>query len=178
MEDNQFLIYKTPSPTISILKEFVLNDKYGVLDTDEFQTISKTNWPNASRDEINDHEFLDLFHKVYWKDYTEWLYSEFPYIQNPKVHNIWYQVYESEDSHDWHIHEDCHIANIIYLQLQDDSLITQFKLNDQILVPQVKEGDTLVFNPYYTHRSPINTTSTTKIIISFNISYELLSNCQ
>ena len=161
--------YKTPTETVKSLKEFVLNDRYGQPDYEHDISISKSNWIQSARNKENDDKFRSVFESVFWRGYCEWLKDTFE-VQYPILQNLWYQVYDSNDYHDWHIHANTSIANVIYLQLQDHSLVTQFKLSDgSIHVPDVNEGDTLVFNPTYSHRSPSNQTNTKKIILSFNV---------
>ena len=52
-----------------------------------------------------------------------------------------------------------------------DGYGTEFKINDRIIRPKVKEGDLLVFPPDVLHRSPENTSGEEKIIISFNTAW-------
>lgn len=170
-----FHSYKTDSCAISTLKEFVINDCYGRPDYEHDVSISKSNWVQSARNKENDDKFRFVFGDVFWPGYCEWLKDTFE-VQYPICQNLWYQVYDKEDYHDWHIHENTSIANVIYLQLQDHSLVTQFKLSDgSIHVPDVTEGDTLVFNPTYPHRSPPNHTNTVKMIISFNVTYGMFN---
>lgn len=160
----QFYRYKTPKDVIQQFKEFILNDPSGQYDNDGLSQITKTNWGKGEG-----QPFKDLFLQIYWDGYCEWAKKTLPGSPNLTLDNVWYQVYHQSDNHDWHVHDRVHIANIIYLQLEDSSLLTQFKINDEIYIPQVEEGDTLTFDPSYLHRSPSNTTNTVKIIISFNV---------
>lgn len=168
--------YKCPDDAVELLKEFVLQDTFGVsVRGDENQSIEKTNWPDECRDEENDKKFVELFMNNFWNNYVEWFEETYPEFSNPRMINIWYQIYRGDgDSHDWHIHERACLANVIYLELPDPSLGTQFRFNgNHVFTPPVEEGDTLAFNPFYWHRSPENHTGKQKVVVAFNVDYDV-----
>jgi hypothetical protein len=111
--------------------------------------------------------YLEIFNKMidpFIKKMTINLnscYYEVPYI--------WFQQYNHNDTHNWHNHTGCQFANVYFLELEDNSLGTEF-LDKQYNV-KLKEGDVLTFPSYLYHRSPINLTKTRKTIISFNSSF-------
>ena len=162
-----YFSYKCSPEKLAPLKEFILNDTFGGPCGD----VSKTNWHEEARDKHNDDEFVELFFDCYWGGYAHYVRYRFP---NTALHltNVWYQVYEPGDQHDWHIHEDQDIANVLYLELPDKSVPTEFWLpwykENPIVPPNVEEGETLIFPATQRHRSPVNDTNQRKIIIAFN----------
>lgn len=81
----------------------------------------------------------------------------------------WFQQYNNNDVHHWHNHTGSQFANVFFVELEDDSLGTEF-LDPKYNI-KVKEGDLITFPSYLYHRSPLNLTQTRKTIISFNSSF-------
>lgn len=130
--------------------------------------ISKTDWnlsDTVPRPYIN----------VISNDLTGTLQSAFTSMGFDKyqIHNVWFQQYTTNAEHPWHNHAGCHFTCIYYVELPDDSLLTQF-INpvDQSTVFQIdaKEGDILLIPSIIKHRSPKVTSNSRKTIISFNAS--------
>jgi len=166
-------IHKTKESTVHKLREFVLNDSFGIAVSDgKDLSIAKTSWPDECRNEENDNRFLSLFDEYYWKDYVTWFENTFNAI--PTLGTVWYQVYEHGDSHDWHRHAGTtqQYANVLYLSLPCKTLTTQFRDS----FPEAEEGDTLVFNPFEDHCSPINHTFSPKIVIAFNVIWKTINS--
>lgn len=90
-----------------------------------------------------------------------------------QVHNVWFQQYTNKSCHPWHNHGGCHFTCIYYVELPDDSLLTQFlDPIDQKSVFQIdaKEGDILIIPSLLKHQAPEVTSDVRKTIISFNAS--------
>ena len=161
-----FKFYSQPEK-LAPLKEFILNDTFG----GRYCDVSKTNWHDEARDEENDFIFVKLFYDCYWGHYAHYVRHRFP---NTALHltNVWYQVYEPGDQHDWHDHPDEDLANVLYLEVPDKSVPTEFWLpwdeENPLVPPDVDVGDTLVFPAQQYHRSPVNDTNQRKIVIAFN----------
>lgn len=81
----------------------------------------------------------------------------------------WFQQYNHGDVHNWHNHTGSQFANVFFVELEDNSIGTEF-LDPKYNI-KVKEGDLITFPSYLYHRSPINLTQTRKTIISFNSSF-------
>jgi hypothetical protein len=131
--------------------------------------ISKTDW-NLPKE--NKREYINFFYKIIT-----------PYMNNMafklkckswNISNAWYQVYKEQDTHSWHIHENNNYTNVYYLDLPERNIKTQLydiienKVIDEI---EIKEGQLFTFPAHIIHRSPINTSDKTKIIISFNSNF-------
>ena len=86
--------------------------------------------------------------------------------------DFWFQQYAHLDTHAWHRHNRCFYSNVYYLELPGDGSKTIFKNpfnSEEIIYPDVKEGDILTFPSMVEHCSPPNTSTDRKTIISFNI---------
>lgn len=85
------------------------------------------------------------------------------------IKEIWFQQYLNRASHGWHTHGS-HFTNVYYLELDEDApktvLINPFTREE--FVPDVKEGQTLVFPAYVIHKSPDDFFEKRKTIISWN----------
>lgn len=129
-------------------------------------TISHTDWnlPDQMQREYRDYFIKNIFSE-FAKNFCNYFKKG-----NIKLHNLWFQVYKLNDSHESHTHAGCHFTNVFYLKLPNKNLKTQILLpNNKQLEVNVKEGDILTFPAYYWHQSPINTTYDEKIVISFNM---------
>lgn len=112
----------------------------------------------------------------------EWLRQVFPMIQQHileacqkmgynsyEISEIWFQQYENNDSHGWHIHAG-NFAGVFYVELPEGTPITNFvdPITKKIFVPDAAEGDIVIFPSYLLHKSPVNQSFNRKTIISFN----------
>lgn len=85
-------------------------------------------------------------------------------------HNFWFQQYEKDAIHNWHIHGEAQWTNVYYLELPEDAPKTEFidPITREIKTFSVKEGDVLTFPSFIVHRAPTVTSDSRKTIISFN----------
>jgi len=130
--------------------------------------ISKTNWNNEP---IEDNSTIQL--KYFFFEYLVEFYAKNLKREHKKdfdIKKIWYQIYKAKsgDYHDWHDHMPTpNLSQVWYLKLPK-GYGTEFKVNNKIIKPKVREGDLLVFTPDVIHRSPCNNSNEDKIIVSFN----------
>jgi hypothetical protein len=86
-----------------------------------------------------------------------------------KINEMWFQQYIGKASHGWHTHGS-HFTNVYYLELDENApktvLINPFTREE--FVPDVKEGQTIVFPSYVIHKSPEDFFENRKTIISWN----------
>jgi len=89
-----------------------------------------------------------------------------------EIHNFWFQQYQKNDNHGWHTHGGCQWSLIYFVELPNKDISTEFYDTDaqQIIQPEVQEGDIIIFDSKAPHRSPKNTTDSRKTIISANLS--------
>lgn len=93
------------------------------------------------------------------------------------IKDIWFQQYQISDTHGWHIHGH-NFTGVYYLDLPTDAPKTQIVNpfnQEQILIPEVVEGDILIFPSYVIHRAPKIKENINKTIISFNCVVELIT---
>ena len=154
--------FKTNDIFLSKAKKYISKSiNYTKID-EKFNIISKTSF-------YSDNSVLENLYKKYLeKQYNEKIYKECG--RTTKLCNIWYQVYEANtnSSHEFHGHDDCSFANVVYISLPNKELITEFIYMNSLVKPDVDEGDTLIFYPKLLHRSLPNYTESDKIVISFN----------
>jgi len=86
-----------------------------------------------------------------------------------QITNLWFQVYEKGDFHNFHTHMRTNFTNVFYLNLPHKNINTKIKLNNKNYNIYVEEGDILSFPGYYPHGSSENKYNERKIIISFNM---------
>ena len=131
--------------------------------------ISQTDWnvpTNTKR------EYLDFFYTII-KPYMNTMSNKLK-CKSWNIYNTWFQIYKKEDTHSWHLHPDVNYTNVYYIDLPEKKLKTQLydvienKIIDTI---EIKEGQLFTFPANIIHRSPINTSTKTKTIISFNSNF-------
>ena len=83
--------------------------------------------------------------------------------------NIWYQQYDSDSRHGWHIH-DTSFSGVYFLELDENSCSTRFCVPTDFNPFQVdaKEGDMILFPSHLFHTSPANK-GNRKTSIAFNL---------
>ena len=132
--------------------------------------ISKTDW-NLPRD--FKREYLDYFYEVF-RPYMNEMATKLK-CKNWNIGNGWFQIYDKNDKHTWHIHQQCNYTNVYFLHLPNNSIKTHiYDLMTDTMVDdlEVKEGQVLTLPSNYIHRSPTNNTNDKKVIISFNSNFD------
>lgn len=83
--------------------------------------------------------------------------------------NIWYQQYNDNDYHGWHIHNTS-FSGVYFLELDENSSSTRFCVPTDFNPFQVdaKEGDIILFPSHLFHTSPANR-GNRKTSIAFNL---------
>lgn len=119
------------------------------------------------------HRYLPILRPHLLQELNEIL----PEMGYTKFHitNIWYQQYETDSVHGWHVHTDCQFSAVYYLELPESCPKTEFVIpfdQKETLNINVKEGDIVIFPSYCIHRAPKNTSTERKTIISWNSNYE------
>lgn len=172
-----------------MITKHVLESVYTVSDLEQHEQIKDEllNLIDASPagSMVNETDKLNVT-KVDWDVATDfsrpWVNHLLPYL-NPhiadifklmgfskfRIKEIWFQQYERKASHGWHTHGS-HFTNVYYLELDDNApktvLINPFTKEE--FVPDVKEGQVLVFPSYVIHKSPDDFFEKRKTIISWN----------
>jgi len=128
--------------------------------------ITRCDW-NVSR-EIP-RNWLEILRPSLTKE-LDIIYNELGYDKYD-IKNIWFQQYATNGTHGWHVHVDCQWTNVYYVDMPDEcpqtEIINPYNQKEIIKI-DVKEGDILTFPSFVIHRAPVNTSTKTKTIISFN----------
>jgi hypothetical protein len=154
-----------------ILKYFKeANDESYKIKDDYFNDkLIKTDWPKADNWErpwikysVNElYEQLNIFAQ------------ELGY-QETKLHKMWYQQYDYNDVHNWHIHDGSYTGTY-YVEYSKDCPTTQFlypnNLNKSFTI-NVEEGDIIFFPCFFIHRSAVSKSKKRKSIISWNVDFK------
>lgn len=147
----------------SVLLEFFDKAEGYPLDIDS-QDISKTDWkvPREVKRNYMDY-FLDIIVPVYKQITEELSYGEF------KIDNVWFQQYYHNKYHEWHIHPETHMSNILYVEVPKGSETEIYDpIKNKVTKMKVKEGDVLAMPAYVWHRSPPNPSKKRKSVLVFN----------
>lgn len=84
-----------------------------------------------------------------------------------EMDSIWFQQYYFEDGHAWHTHAG-NFTGVYYLELPENAQATELVVNNEVICPDVKQGDIVVFPSHTIHRGPWIKLDTRKTIVSYN----------
>jgi len=166
-------------PYHSFLKDHILQriekqEADNLTNTDAYYSdnIDRLDWKNGTK---WDREWVVLL-----KPYLEYVLgnavSKYGFSEIFPVEAIWFQQYNHTNTHGWHIHGD-NFSCVYYLELPKTAPVTQLlDLGGQnVVLPDVVEGDILVFPSTVIHRAPILQNNDRKTIISCNFSVKTIS---
>lgn len=155
-----------------ILKEIDQQVSFSTLsDKEDGVNITKSDWQTNRFDHTRAwaNTLMPYLSEHLSKSIVELGYAEY------KIHELWFQQYEKNSSHGWHVHAS-NWTNVYFLEFPDDCPNTQF-LNPytqkDIVEFDVKEGDIITFPSYVVHRAPVNNSTNRKTIISWNMDTEI-----
>ena len=157
----------------AIIKEEILNNikkmgKFSLIQNDlnYNQKISNSDWHLG----INFIRYYKDNLINVWEDITKYINELYGIDHKLSVTNYWFQQYEKNDLHSWHIHQGCLFSCVYYVDIQKDTPKTSFKLFDKSEIEiKMNEGEILIFPSFLQHCSKQNQSNKTKTIISFNI---------
>tara|TARA_R100001132_G_C3237716_1_gene69741 strand:+ start:61 stop:654 length:594 start_codon:yes stop_codon:yes gene_type:complete len=137
--------------------------------------------------------FGDLIHKLDWKNSQDksrkWVQFIQPHLQKyfnecanklgyqtVNINNLWFQQYNKNGKHGWHIHGD-NYTGVYYVKFSEKAarteLIDPFSQDKKIII-NAKEGDIVIFPSYVIHRAVEQQDNSEKIIISFNFNFDFI----
>jgi hypothetical protein len=92
-----------------------------------------------------------------------------------RFNGIWFQQYNSNSYHGWHLHQGSNYSGVFYIELPTESPKTEFldTLTNKKFFLEMHEGDIAIFPAYLPHRSGKNESNKTKTIVSFNLDFAL-----
>jgi len=126
----------------------------------------KTDWHLPAEVKREYHEFI-------YPMISEHMIKVFDELahQNFKLTNYWFQQYEKDGVHNWHQHRGASWSNIYYVELGKDCPKTILKNPsnlEQLIIPNVTEGDILTIPGLVWHSSQSNKSSDRKTVYVFN----------
>ena len=139
-----------------------------------FEGVAKSDWkvPKSS-----ERKYLDLFYTKVIGSAMYKLQDYFKSVEGEerewKIANGWFQQYNKNSYHQWHIHSEANWANSYFLELPDSQFKTEIKTKNKILEYGVKEGQLLCFPADLLHRSKPNGNKR-KTVIAFNSSFRVV----
>lgn len=167
-------------PNHALIKDDILrqiseseSDSLQISDDYYSDSISRLDW-NSARS-FTGRPWVETF-KPHIDSYLNLVADGVGY-QSAIIEELWYQQYYNGDKHGWHIHGS-NFTGVYYLELPESSPKTQILdplSQGQVITPNIKEGDVLLFPSYTIHRAPIITNTERKTIISFNFVMDLVS---
>jgi hypothetical protein len=127
----------------------------------QFELISKTDWV---LEEVRERTWIQLF----WPHLTNALKNMIQHLRFNAVDikTIWYQQYQQNDTHGWHIHGQSQYSGIYYLEYENTP--TQIRVNNRIQDIEVSEGDIAIMPSTTIHRCPPVKNNKRRTIIAFN----------
>jgi hypothetical protein len=169
---------------------FRLHDHVRIKET----LLSIINNQTASSLNINDSYYGDKISRLDWDSAGDfqrpWVSFLFPILQaqlntvcqtcgyqEVLINDLWFQQYQLNDAHGWHVHGS-NFTGVYYLDMPTGSPITQLvnPLNQkEIINPNIKEGDILIFPSFVIHRAPVIKNLLKKTIISFNCDFDKIN---
>ena len=132
--------------------------------------ISKCDWIYSDK---NDRDWYKLL-KPNFELSVKKLLKESYYDAPLKIDDIWFQQYEKDDSHGWHVHRS-QFTGVYYLEFPRGSAQTEIvsPFSNRKRKINAKEGDIIVFPSLWIHRATHNK-NTRKTIVSFNFDLDLM----
>ena len=145
---------------------------------------------DAEVHELGKDKFDDFIHRLDWdknEDFNRpWVQYLKPFLENyfnqcaqylgyqtAKIKQIWFQHYNTEGRHGWHIHGE-NYTGVYYVKFNKKcaktELIDPLKQNKKIVI-NAKEGDIVIFPSYVIHRATTQKENEDKIIVSFNLEF-------
>ena len=162
----------------------VLISKFNVHSKIKDQLLTLINEsPNQTINNKTDNILKTDFYIDEYRDYKKFLLPHLtPHMKEVfrplqisgfELGNMWFQQYIKDNTHDWHIHGNCHWTNVYFVELADANEKTQINniYNNEQINYNATEGDIITFPSFLYHRSPNIQSDNRKTIISFNLNF-------
>jgi hypothetical protein len=154
------------------------------LDVAKTSLLKMLNEAEAKRVNNDDNQFISRCDYHLAEDFTRpWVQAVLPGLkpelldlaksicfEGYELRAIWFQQYNQDSGHSWHTH-GCNYTGVFYVDFPDETPATEYIEGKDYTRKKfdVEEHDLLIFPSTLIHRAPINKSSLTKTIISFNI---------
>jgi hypothetical protein len=135
--------------------------------SDDGDRISNTDW---YVDVCGQREYWDFLWKYIGPE-IDHIYKNVIGYDKWELNNYWFQQYKQNDTHGWHWHHKVFYNNVYYVELPEGSPGTELQvpITGEIIRPNVKEGDILIFPALMLHQSPPNQSEERKTVVAFNV---------
>ena len=178
-----------PFPELHLLKEQLLDmiDEADSTDTTENQgkeyvptsetswqaeafertesTIGKLDWFRSK--DFENRPWVNLCWDMVTSKLNSKIYKQYG-LNGIDMNDFWFQQYVTGDAHGWHVHSQ-NFTGVYYLELpEDDDNETKVLSGNEMLTPEVKEGDICLFPSFAIHSAPKITSTKRKTILSYN----------
>lgn len=89
------------------------------------------------------------------------------------INDLWFQQYDNQGTHGWHVHGH-NYTGVYYVNFNNDCAKTRIidPVTQQVRDIDAEEGDVVIFPSTVVHRALKQEIDFSKIIISFNISFD------
>tara|TARA_R100000963_G_C4644017_1_gene107821 strand:+ start:2302 stop:2799 length:498 start_codon:yes stop_codon:yes gene_type:complete len=128
-----------------------------------YGSIQNTDWHTKSH--INYSYFLNEI-----KEHLDKMVAFFS-LKECEVHNIWFQHYTKNGTHEWHTHGKANYTNVYYLKLGENKTKVRDPFTKETIDINVSTGNLLSFPAFLSHSSPPLKKQSTKTVFSFNTSF-------
>lgn len=104
----------------------------------------------------------------YFRDHIKRVFSLDNHL-DIKTYQMWFQIYNKGDFHNWHTHHKVQLNLIYFLKMPDTKSKTQFRRLDGTPIEyEATEGDIILSPACLPHKSPNITDNREKIMIGLN----------
>jgi len=141
--------------------------------------IAKNNYGDDNITKFDWHISTD-FNREWVKMIYEDLHKHFLKYANHlgfgicNINNLWFQQYNKNSTHQWHIHGD-NYTGVYYVNFNKDCAKTRLLdsyLKKNYIDIEAEEGDIIFFPAVVIHRALVQNTNFLKTIISFNVNFD------
>lgn len=136
--------------------------------------VAPDQFDNAENKTLTDYEKQDQqleyreFILPYFKEHIERVFSLDNHLE-VKPYQMWFQIYNKGDFHNWHTHHKVQLNLIYFLKLPNSNSKTEFRrLNGEVIDYEASEGDIILSPACLPHKSPTIEDNREKIMIGLN----------
>ena len=128
-------------------------------------TIGKLDWFRSK--DFENRPWVNLCWDMVTSKLNSMIYRQYG-LNGIDMNDFWFQQYVIGDAHGWHIHSQ-NFTGVYYLELpEDDDNETKVLSGNEMITPEVKEGDICLFPSFAIHSAPKITSTKRKTILSYN----------
>ena len=128
-------------------------------------TIGKLDWFRSK--DFENRPWVNLCWDMVTSKLNSMIYKQYG-LNGIDMNDFWFQQYVTGDAHGWHIHSQ-NFTGVYYLELpENDDNETKILSGNEMITPEVKEGDICLFPSFAIHSAPKITSTKRKTILSYN----------